>query len=177
MNKKKRRLVIRTIILLLLAAALVYTMYINFFTSKEKVTVGDRAPDFVVTDLNGKEHRLSEYEGEKGVFLNFWGTWCEPCKREFPYIDEYYQEFKDQGIEVIAINVGEPEFSVKKFIETYDLSFPVAIDKGNQLLNTYGIDPLPTTLLINEDGEVVEIITGEMSKKMVREYMVQIMPK
>ncbi|WP_449536800.1 thiol-disulfide oxidoreductase ResA [Ferdinandcohnia sp. Marseille-Q9671] len=176
MDKKKRRLVMRTVILSLLAAALVYTLYINFFTSKEKVAVGDKAPDFVVTDLNGKEHHLSEYKGKKGVFLNFWGTWCEPCQREFPYIDTYYQEFKDQGIEVVAINVGEPQFSVKNFIEKYELSFPVAIDKGNQLLNAYGIDPLPTTLLIDKNGEVVEIITGEMSKKMVRQYMEQIMP-
>jgi len=176
MDKKKRRLVMRTVILLLLAAALVYTLYINFFTSKEKVAVGDKAPDFVVTDLNGKEHHLSEYIGEKGVFLNFWGTWCEPCQREFPYIDTYYQEYKDQGIEVIAINVGEPKFSVNNFIKKYDLSFPVVIDKGNQLLNAYGIDPLPTTLLIDKDGEVVKIITGEMTNKMVRDYMEQIKP-
>ncbi|MDR4888766.1 thiol-disulfide oxidoreductase ResA [Fredinandcohnia sp. QZ13] len=176
MDKKKRRLVIRTIILLLLAAALVYTLYINFFTSKDKVAVGDMAPDFVVTDLNGNEHHLSEYRGEKGVFLNFWGTWCEPCQREFPYIDTYYQEYKDQGVEVIAINVGEPKFSVNNFIKKYDLSFPVAIDKGNQLLNAYGIDPLPTTLLIDKDGKVVKIITGEMTSKMVRDYMEQIKP-
>ncbi|WP_077618649.1 thiol-disulfide oxidoreductase ResA [Bacillus sinesaloumensis] len=176
MNKKKRRLVIRTIILSLLAAALVYTLYINFFTSKEKVVVGDMAPDFVVTDLDGKEHHLSEYRGEKGVFLNFWGTWCEPCQREFPYIDTYYQEYKDQGVEVIAINVGEPKFSVNNFIKKYELSFPVVIDKGNQLLNAYGIDPLPTTLLIDEDGKVVKIITGEMTSKMVKDYMEQIKP-
>ncbi|MFT4413148.1 thiol-disulfide oxidoreductase ResA [Fredinandcohnia humi] len=174
--RKRRRLVIRSIILALLGAALIYTLYINFFTSKEKVAVGDMAPDFVVTDLNGVKHQLSEYKGEKGVFLNFWGTWCKPCQREFPYIDEHYQTYKDQGIEVIAINVGEPEFSVRNFIKNYKLSFPVVIDKGNQLLNAYGIDPLPTTLFIDKTGEVVRIVTGEMSDKQIQQYMEQIKP-
>ncbi|MFS0863506.1 thiol-disulfide oxidoreductase ResA [Fredinandcohnia sp. 179-A 10B2 NHS] len=174
--RKKRRLVFRTIILALLAAALVYTLYVNFFTSKEKIAVGDMAPDFVVTDLDGKQHRLSEYRGEKGVFLNFWGTWCKPCQREFPYIDKQYQNYKDQGIEVIAVNVGEPEFSVKNFIDKYDLSFPVVIDKREQLLHAYGIDPLPTTLFIDKNGEVVNIITGEMSDKVIQHNMEQIKP-
>ncbi|MCH1624796.1 thiol-disulfide oxidoreductase ResA [Ferdinandcohnia quinoae] len=172
---KRRRLVIRTIILFLLAVALVYTLYNAIFSDKEKVAVGDKAPDFVVTDLNGESHQLSDYKGQ-GVFLNFWGTWCKPCQREFPFIDKMYQYYKDQGVQVIAINVGEPEFNVKNFIKKYELTFPVAIDKGNQLQNAYGIDPLPTTLLIDKDGKVVKIITGEMSEKVIQQYMEQIKP-
>jgi peroxiredoxin len=172
---KKNRLLIRTIILLLLAAALGYTLYSNFFVTKEKVSVGDIAPDFVITDLNGERHQLSEYRG-KGVLLNFWGTWCEPCEREMPYMESQYQVYKDLGVEIIAINVGEPKFSVETFVKRYDMSFPVGIDKGNQILNTYGVDPLPTTFFIDKEGKVIDIISLEMTEGMIRGYMEQIKP-
>lgn len=172
---KRRRLVIRTVILLLLAAALVYTLYNAVFSGKEKVAIGDKAPDFVVTDLNGERHQLSDYKGQ-GVFLNFWGTWCKPCQREFPFIDKMYQHYKEKGVQVIAINVGEPEFNVKNFIKKYDLSFPVAIDKGDQLQNAYGIGQLPATLIIDKNGIVIDIIIGEMSEKLIQQYMEQIKP-
>jgi len=172
---KKNRLLIRTIILLLLATALGYTLYSNFFLNKEKVAKGDTAPDFVITDLQGKTHQLSDYRG-KGVFLNFWGTWCEPCEREMPFMENQYQKYKELGVEIIAINVGEPKFSVEKFVDQYDMSFPVGIDKGDQILNTYGVDPLPTTFLIDKDGKVRDIITWGMSEAMIIEYMEQIKP-
>ncbi|QOR65316.1 thiol-disulfide oxidoreductase ResA [Cytobacillus suaedae] len=172
---KKNRLVIRTIILLLLASALVYTLYSNFFVSKAKVNVGDMAPDFVLADLNGEKHRLSDYRGQ-GVFLNFWGTWCKPCEKEMPYMENQYNVYKDQGVQIIAVNVGEPLLSVSKFVDKYGLTFPVVIDKGDQVLNAYGIDPLPTTLLIDKDGRVVEIITGSLTERMVMDKMELIKP-
>ena len=79
LDRKKKRTVIRTVILAILAAAIIYTIYIS--ATKDKVQlleVGDQAPDFALTDLEGNSHKLSDYEGQ-GVFLNFWGTWCEPC--------------------------------------------------------------------------------------------------
>ncbi|MCA1030574.1 thiol-disulfide oxidoreductase ResA [Bacillus timonensis] len=173
---KKKRLIIRTTILFLLLSAVGYTLYSNFFVSKEKIVIGKEAPNFVITDLNGNKHTLSDYRG-KGVFLNFWGTWCKPCEREMPHMNKLYQVYKDKGVEIIAVNVNEPKFSVEKFVEKYDLTFPIGIDKGDQLLHAYGIDPLPTTFLINEDGIVVEIITGEMNEPMIKKYMDQITPK
>lgn len=172
---KTQRLIIRTVILLLLLAAVGYTLYANFFTNKEAVAIGDKAPDFVVTDLDGKNHRLSEYKG-KGIFLNFWGTWCPPCKKEMPYIQAQYENYKNKGVEVLAIDVGEPEFSVRKFVEEYELTFPIAIDQKDQLLNAYGIDPLPVTFLIDKNGEIIDIITGEMTEQMIISYMEQIKP-
>lgn len=172
---KKQRLLIRTIILLLLASALGYTLYSNFFVSKEKIVVGDLAPDFVLTDLNGEKHRLSDYRGQ-GVFLNFWGTWCKPCEKEMPYMENQYKIYKDQGVQILAVNVGEPVFSVSKFVEKYGLSFPVVIDKGNQVLNAYGVDPLPTTFLVDKEGKIVEIITGTLTERMVQEKMELIKP-
>lgn len=172
---KKRRLIIRTTILVLLIGALGYTLYSNFFMSKEKVKVGSKAPDFALIDLEGKKHQFSDYRG-KGVFLNFWGTWCKPCEREMPYIERQYQHFKKLGVEVLAVNVGESELAVEKFAEQYGLHFPIVIDKDLQVLNAYGVDPLPTTFLIDKNGKVVKILTGPMTERDVSNYMEMIKP-
>lgn len=172
---KKNRLLMRSIILILLIGALGYTLYSNFFVSKEKVKVGSKAPDFVLTDLEGNEHQLSDYMG-KGVFLNFWGTWCEPCEREMPYMDNQYEYYKNQGVEVLAVNIAESNIAVQSFVDKHDLTFPIPLDKDRQVLNAYGVGPLPTTFLINPEGKVVDITSGTLTERMIRDYMEQIKP-
>ncbi|MBM7661177.1 peroxiredoxin [Bacillus mesophilus] len=172
---KKKRLLLRTIILLVLASALGYTLYANFFTSKEKVKVGSTAPNFLLKDLEGNEYELESYRG-KGVFLNFWGTYCKPCEREMPYMENQYKQFKDQGVEILAINVDEAPIVIQKFVDRYNLTFPVPVDKGTQVLNAYGVKPIPTTFLIDKNGKVVDIISGSMTEKMVYEHMNRIKP-
>ncbi|MBM7604474.1 peroxiredoxin [Metabacillus crassostreae] len=172
---KKNRLLMRSVILIILIGALGYTLYSNFFVSKERVKVGSEAPDFVLKDLDGNEHQLSDYKG-KGVFLNFWGTWCEPCEREMPYMDNQYSYYKDQGVEVLAVNIAESNIAVQTFIDKHHLSFPVILDKDRQVLNAYGVGPLPTTFLINPEGKVVDITSGTLSERMIRDYMEQIKP-
>jgi peroxiredoxin len=177
MDKKKKRLWIRTIILLILASAVGYTLYANL-TKDEKGSVqkGDRAPDFVLKDLNGKEHKLSDYKG-KGVFLNFWGSWCEPCKKEMPAIEKVGKEFKSKGVKILAVNVGEPDLIVKKFAEQYRLTFPIMIDNNKEVLRAYGVDPLPTTFLIDSKGRVKEVIIGGLqNERQVREKFSEIKP-
>lgn len=165
----------RSVILIILIGALGYTLYSNFFVSKERVKVGSEAPDFVLKDLDGNEHQLSDYKG-KGVFLNFWGTWCEPCEREMPYMDNQYSYYKDQGVEVLAVNIAESNIAVQTFIDKHQLSFPVILDKDRQVLNAYGVGPLPTTFIINPEGKVVDITSGTLSERMIRDYMEQIKP-
>ncbi|MGG1675093.1 thiol-disulfide oxidoreductase ResA [Neobacillus sp. NRS-1170] len=173
---KKRRLVIRTVILLVLGAAVIYTLYANFTKdNKLKVAVGETAPDFVLTDMQGNKHRLSDYRGQ-GVFLNFWGTWCPPCKKEMPYINNQYQQFKDKGVQVLSVDIQESELAVNQFAEHYKLDFPIMIDTDKEVMTAYGIDPLPATFLIDKNGKVVKYNTGEMSENTVREFMEQIKP-
>lgn len=176
MDKKKKRFYIRTVILALMTIAIVFTIYSNLTKERtELLQVGDNAPDFALVDMNGEKHRLSDYKGQ-GVFLNFWGTWCKPCEREFPLMDKQYQEYKDQGLEILAVNIGESNFVVQKFIDRKGLSFPVLIDNNKSVMETYNINPLPTTLLINPEGKIEKVITGEMSEEMIKEYMEQIIP-
>lgn len=173
---KRRRLVIRTMILVVLAAAVGYTLYANFTKDNvQKVAVGKTAPDFALVDMNGQKHRLSDYRGE-GVFLNFWATWCKPCEREMPYIDKSYTEFKDKGVKVLTVDVGESELAVNNFIERHNLSFPVMIDKDGQVQTAYGINPLPITFLIDKDGKVVRSHVGELTQATVNQFMEEIQP-
>lgn len=177
MKKKNRRLIMRSLILFVIVVAIGYMFYLNFFSdSNSAVKVGDKAPNFVLTDLDGNEVELEDYHGQ-GVFLNFWGTYCPPCEREMPFMENQYAIYKDKGVEILAVNVGEPELTVKRFVQRHGLTFPILLDKGQQVLDLYGVMPLPTTFLINPQGKVTKIITGGMSESHIAEYMESIKPK
>ncbi|AXI31244.1 thiol-disulfide oxidoreductase ResA [Priestia aryabhattai] len=172
---KKKRLIIRTVILAVLLCAVGYTLYAQFFADKQKVSVGDEAPDFILRDVDGKTHQLSEYKG-KGVFLNFWGTWCKPCKQEMPAMEKQYAAYKKQGVEILAVNVAETNIAVEQFAKQYGLSFPILMDKDSQVLGAYGIDPLPTTFLIDKNGKIVDSFIGGLEESKIKEYMEEIKP-
>ncbi|WP_147060416.1 thiol-disulfide oxidoreductase ResA [Sporosarcina luteola] len=173
MKKKRSRLIFRTVVLLLLASAIIFSIF-----SKDKVkvlAVGDKAPDFELVDSKGNKHRLSDYAGE-GVFLNFWGTWCPPCKREMPYIEDQYKSFADKGVHVLSVNIGESNLKVDTFSQQYGLTFPIVIDKTKDVRDLYNIVPLPTTFLIDKDGKITKIITTEMTEEEIISYMESIQP-
>ncbi len=173
-KKRKKRLVVRTIVLLLLVSAIVFAIATR---DNEKVlAVGDQAPDFELVDLEGNPHRLSDYKG-KGVFLNFWGTWCPPCKAEMPYMENQYKEFKEKGVHILAVNIKQSNYTVETFRDQYGLTFPIVIDKNESVRRAYDVLPLPTTVLINEDGIIEDIITKEMTEDEIRSFMERIQPK
>lgn len=179
MDKKKKRSIMRGAILIILVAAIAYTIYSSATKDKaELLKVGDKAPNFELVDLydSNVKHRLSDYEG-KGVFLNFWGTWCEPCKKEMPAMSNQYAIYKEQGVEVLAINIAQTDFEVKKFIESLDVHFPVAIDTTKDVMNEYNVYNLPATILVNPEGKVEKIITGEMNEQQIASYMESIKPE
>lgn len=175
-TKKKNRFFMRTAILLVLAGAIGFTLYNNATKeNREVLQVGDPAPDFKLTDLNGEEHQLSDYKGQ-GVFVNFWGTWCKPCEKEFPLMERQYQVYKDQGVQILAVNIAQSDYEVKQYAEQRDLTFPIVIDKNKSVMEAYNVIPLPTTLLVNAEGNIEKIITGEMSEEDIQSYMEQIKP-
>lgn len=176
-KKKQNRLIMRSAILLIMVAAIGYTIYNNAIAEDVSLLeVGDKAPDFELVDLEGNDHKLSDYEGQ-GVFLNFWGTWCKPCAKEMPAMDRQYDAFKDQGVQVLAVNIAQSEFEVNSFAKQYGLSFPVVIDKTKSVMTAYNIRPLPTTVLVNPDGEIQRIITGEMTEQDIEGFMEEIKPE
>ncbi len=174
--KKKKRLIMRSVILAILLAAVIYTLYANFTKeTRDDLATGDKAPDFILYDMEGNKHKLSDYQG-KGVFLNFWATWCKPCEREMPYMNNQYKVYKDQGVEILAVNVGEADFLINKFVEKHDLVFPILKDKNKDVLNLYNITPLPTTMLIDPEGTITAIETGELPEAKIKGMMESIKP-
>lgn len=177
LDKKKRRTVIRTVILVVLAAAIVYTIYVSATKDKvEVLSVGDKAPDFVLTDLEGNRHQLSDYKGE-GVFLNFWGTWCGPCVEEMPAIDRQYKEFEKQGVHVLSVNIAQSNMEVTSFRDQLKLSFPIVIDKNKSVMEAYNVTWLPATILVNPEGKIEKIFTGGLNDKNIANFMESIKPE
>lgn len=178
-NKRKNRLIFRTVILAILLLAVIYAVVTNITADRTIYKVGDKAPDFMLNQVNDYNEletvRLSDYEG-KGVMLNFWGTWCEPCEDEMPYMQELYPEYKEKGVEIIAVSLDATEFVIDKFIEKYNLTFPVPHDTKGQVRDLYKIGPIPSTFFINPEGKIVEIVEGALTLERLEGYLNQIQP-
>lgn len=175
MNKKSR-LIVRTSILIGFIALVLYVLYTNFFNVDDGiVSKGDQAPDFQLKTLEGETVNLSDYRGQ-GVFLNFWATYCPPCKEEMPYMQSQYELFKDKGVTILAVDVGEPKLTVEKFVKRYGLTFPVLLDERQEVLNLYGVGAIPVSFLVDENGKVVDRITAGLTESQIHNYMKQILP-
>jgi len=121
--------------------------------------VGVQAEDFRLTDLEGKSQSLSQYRG-KIVLVNFWATWCKPCTTEMPAMQATYDKLRDKGFVVLAINELEDDAKVREHIKQYGHTFPVLMDRDNQVANQFGVFGLPVSVFIDEKGVVQEYIKG-----------------
>jgi peroxiredoxin len=112
------------------------------------------APDFTLPDLQGKQVSLSQYRG-KVVLLNFWATWCPPCRLEMPTMEKAYRKYKTKGFEVVAVSVDAgPTSAVQDFLEEFNLSFQVLLDPQMEILRTFRSFSLPTSLVIDRRGVI-----------------------
>ncbi|MRG85288.1 redoxin domain-containing protein [Salinibacillus xinjiangensis] len=149
----------------------------NSSTASQAVEVGEQAPDFSLKRLNGEEFSLSELKGKK-IFLNFWATWCDPCRKEMPEMQTFHEQYGDE-VAIIAVNATGTERSVEsvqKFVNEFGLTFPIIIDKDLSVtLDQYKAFGLPTTYFINRDGHVqLPYQGGEMDFEMLKEKMEQL---
>lgn len=115
---------------------------------------GRIAPDFEVGFLNGETFKLSENIGKKVIILNFFATWCSPCKTEMPELNAFYEKHKDEPFIFIGINADEKTEKVNNFIAENSIRFPVGIDKDNKLQKLFAVTGFPTTIFIGADGAV-----------------------
>lgn len=145
-------------------------------TDEEGETVTP-APDFVLVDQYGVTHTLSDYKG-KTVFLNFWATWCPPCREEMPHIEELYYEYGENQEDVIILGVTFPELGretttegITQFLEDEGYTFPTVFDESQLLAYNYYINAFPTTFIINPEGNVEGYVPGAMNKEMMKEII------
>ncbi|MBI5197780.1 MAG: redoxin domain-containing protein, partial [Nitrospirae bacterium] len=105
---------------------------------------------------------LTDFRG-KTVMLNFWATWCDPCRAEMPAMEMLHNRFKDKGLVILAVAVGEERGPVQAFVEEYRLTFPVELDTHDQVTDDYRIWSVPTTYFINSRGEIISLVQGSRS--------------
>ncbi len=118
------------------------------------------APDFTLPDVHGKKVSLSQFKGDV-VILNFWATYCGPCKAEMPSLNKLYMELKNRGLAVVAISVDATEKPVLSFITDKKLEFPVLMDRDKEVyFDDYAVMGLPTTFIIDRHGVIIEKIMG-----------------
>ena len=120
---------------------------------------GSRAPEFSLPSLDGGAVSLAGLRG-RVVLVNFWATWCEPCKEEMPAMERLYQAWREGGFELLAISVGEAPEPVREFRDALGLSFPVLLDADKSVSRRYQTFRFPESYLIDRDGVVVERYVG-----------------
>lgn len=118
-----------------------------------------KAPDFVLKGEDGKTYKLSDYRG-KVVVLNFWTSWCPPCRYEFPAMERAWKKVKGKGIQFLAVNMGEDEIAIWEFTGQYPVSFPLPMDRDGKVIKQYPVIGLPTTYIITPKGMVTHRAIG-----------------
>ncbi|EXJ16559.1 TlpA family protein disulfide reductase [Imhoffiella purpurea] len=120
-----------------------------------------RASDFALADIDGQVHRLSDYHG-RPLLLNFWATWCPPCRAEMPSLQRAHEQLEPEGIGVMAINVGEDPGAIAAFLEFSRISLPLPMDRDTRVAQRYPVVGLPTTFVIGPNGRIQLSAAGEL---------------
>lgn len=120
---------------------------------------GESAPDFALASSTGKNVRLKELRGQV-VLLNFWASWCGPCRQEMPLLDDIYKKYSKLGFVILGINVEQDNSKAKTYLHDVPVTFPILYDPKNELTKTYNVNAMPTTVIIDRNGKVRYIHAG-----------------
>jgi peroxiredoxin len=120
------------------------------------------AQDFTLKDINGKEIKLSSLKG-KAVMVNFWATWCNPCREEMPDLQQSYEENKDKGFIILGINIKESESKVSQFVDSYKITYPVLLDIDGSVSTLYQVFGVPMSYFIDRNGLIKDSFIGMMT--------------
>lgn len=137
---------------------------------------GNRAPDFQLQSLDGQDVSLDDYRG-KVVLLNFWATWCGPCREEVPALEAAFRARQDDDFAVLGVNFQESAADVQAFVDAFDVTYPILLDENGQVMKTYRAVGLPVSLLIDRDGVIQVRHTGLLTGTVLDEYLSRVMPE
>ena len=136
-----------------------------------------KAPDFNLKDQYGVTHSLENYKG-KVIFLNFWATWCPPCKKEMPDIENIYKEYGENKKDVVILGINsEKENEAKKFLKDKGYTFPTVIDENSEVMRKYFIQAFPTSFVIDKEGNVYGYVMGGLTKEQIKQVIEEVLKK
>ena len=159
-------------------AAVCVALFLSAGAYASSVKLSEAAPDFTLKTLGGPNLRLEEYRGQV-VLINFWASWCGPCRQEMPILDRLHQRYEDTGFAVLGVNVEGEAAPAQKIVDKTNVTFPVLIDEGQAVSELYELEAMPSTVVVDRDGVVRYVHRGykpgdeakyvEVVKKLIRE--------
>ncbi len=164
----KRAMFLGTIVLVVLAVVMVSWKTGSAAKNQVKTApqIGYIAPDFTLTDINGKKVTLSEvYSGNKVTVLNFWATWCPPCRAEIPELSKLYQKYRSQKLALLAVDLQEASGNVKNFAADNGMKFSVLLDGTGEVGGVYQVYSIPSTFILDRNGRIRDVIIGSTNLK------------
>jgi peroxiredoxin len=159
---------------LILAIAMVACSGVGAGASRG-INVGNRAPDFTLEDLDGSEVSLQDHRG-KVVLINFWATWCPPCRDEIPDIEAAFKARQDDGFVVLGVNVEEAREIVIPFVDAFEMSYPVLLDESGRLLQSYRAIGLPMSVIVDQEGVIQARHIGILTAADLDGYLAELLP-
>jgi len=129
------------------------------FTNAYAIDKNETAPDFTLKSRSGENLKLSEFRGEI-VMINFWASWCGPCRQEMPELESLYQRYKPMGFTLLGVNVDEQIKNAEKMLKQIPVSFPVLFDREHKVSDLYEVGAMPTTIIIDRNGTIRDIHLG-----------------
>jgi len=130
------------------------------------LNIGEKAPAVHLSIINEGDITIDNLKG-KAVVLNFWATWCPPCKKEMPLLETTYKNYKDKGLIVLGVNYNEDRETITRFVKEMGITFPVALDRDFKVTKAYGVLALPTTFFIDRRGIIRDRYRGEITEEIL----------
>ena len=165
---------IKKVVASVLLLALMTVAIVQAMEQEEKpdnlpgLSIGVKAPDFELKTLAGESVKLSDYKGKK-IMLNFWATWCPPCKEEMPDMETFYQQTKDEVV-ILAVNI-DPQYNVNQFVTKLGITFPILLDEKDEVNSMYQVLTIPTTYFIDEEGIIRHKYLTAMTEDIMKQYI------
>lgn len=140
------------------------------------IKAGEAARAFELPSLDGSTINLAQYDG-KTLLLNFWASWCEPCRQEMPDLQAQYDKWRDQGVVVLGINVAENKVTAGAYVQQLGLKFPIVLDQNQDVRKKYGVYNYPSSVFIGPDGKVGKVIEGQMTATTIDNLLAELTAK
>lgn len=139
-------------------------------------SLGKTAPDFKLPDLDGRETVLSEViSAHRATLVNFWATWCPPCRAEIPELDSFYRTYKHKGLSLLAVNCREDTAHLRAFVREREIGFPVLLDRQGKVAAAYGVSAIPTTFVLDGRGAIVAKFLGQVNHRMLADKVLPLL--